>query len=59
MLDEIFRCSFVGTPEKVVRDLRAFAEEKKADELIVAAMVFDHEARKKSYELLAQRFFGA
>lgn len=59
MLDEIFRCSFVGTPDKVARELRAFAEEKTADELIVASMIFDHEARKKSYELLAQRFFGA
>jgi luciferase family oxidoreductase group 1 len=54
MLDEIFRCSFVGTPERVTRDLRAFAEEKRADELIVASMVFDHQARKRSYQLLAE-----
>lgn len=56
MLDEIFRCSFVGTPEKVVQDLHAFAEEKKADELIVASMVFDHDARKRSYALLQTAF---
>ena len=56
MLEEIFRCSFVGTPEKVAQDLRAFAKEKTADELIVASMVFDHDARKKSYELLAKAF---
>ena len=59
MLDEIFRCSFVGTPDDVARDLKTFAAEKNADELIVASMVFDHDARKRSYELLAQRFFGA
>jgi hypothetical protein len=28
----------------------------KADELMVTSMIFDHAARKRSYELLAQAF---
>ncbi|MGL4810765.1 MAG: LLM class flavin-dependent oxidoreductase [Beijerinckiaceae bacterium] len=45
-------CSFVGSPATVRERLNAFARETGADELIVAAAIFDHAARKRSYELL-------
>jgi luciferase family oxidoreductase group 1 len=42
-----------GTPDSVRAQLAAIVEKTAADELIVAAAVHDHAARKKSYELLA------
>jgi luciferase family oxidoreductase group 1 len=47
---------FVGTPETVVAQLAPLIDATKADELIVTTMLYDHAARKHSYELLAQAF---
>jgi len=47
-------CSFFGSQETVRGKLAAFVEETQADELIVATAVYDHEARKRSYTLLAE-----
>jgi luciferase family oxidoreductase group 1 len=47
-------CAFVGSPETVRRTLQAFVERTAADELMVSAAVYDHDARLRSYELLAQ-----
>jgi luciferase family oxidoreductase group 1 len=46
-------CSFVGAPDTVQAGLERFVAETGADELIVAAAIFDHKARLRSYELLA------
>ncbi len=46
--------SFVGSPDTVRRALSAFAAETGADELMVAAAIYDHGARLRSYELLAE-----
>jgi len=46
-------CSFVGSPDTVRRELQAFVLRTGADELMVSAAVFDHDARLRSYELLA------
>ncbi|HEY0205823.1 MAG TPA: LLM class flavin-dependent oxidoreductase [Acetobacteraceae bacterium] len=46
-------CSFVGSPETVGRGLQAFVADTGADELMVAANIWDHQARLRSYELLA------
>jgi luciferase family oxidoreductase group 1 len=45
--------SFVGSPDTVRRGLKAFIDETGVDELIVAAAIYDHQARLRSYELLA------
>ena len=45
--------SFVGSPSTVRAGLDRFVAQTKADELMVVTSVFDHEARKKSYALLA------
>ena len=45
--------SITGGPEKVRRELRSFLEYTKADELIVHAMIYDHKARLRSYEITA------
>ena len=36
--------------------LKPLIEATKADELMVTTMIFDHAARKRSYELLAKAF---
>jgi luciferase family oxidoreductase group 1 len=46
-------CSFVGTPRTVLGGLAAFIERAGVDELIVATAVYDHQARLRSYEMLA------
>src|SRR5690242_16663471 len=46
----------VGSPETVKARLAPLIETTKADELMVTTMIFDHEARKRSYELLAKAF---
>src|SRR6185503_19520843 len=45
--------SFVGSPETVRHGLESFIEETSADELIVASAIYDHAARLRSYEILA------
>jgi luciferase family oxidoreductase group 1 len=46
----------VGSPSTVKAKLTKLIEATKADELMVTSMIFDHAARKRSYELLAQAF---
>jgi luciferase family oxidoreductase group 1 len=46
-------CSFVGSRETVARGLNRFVEETAADEVMVAAAIYDHAARLRSYEILA------
>lgn len=47
-------CSFVGSPDTVAPALRRFIDQTGVDELIVASAIYDHDARKKSYSLLAE-----
>jgi len=46
-------CSFVGEPGTVRNGLAAFLERTRADEVMVAAPLYDHSARKASFTLLA------
>jgi len=46
-------CAFVGSPETVRAGLTKFVADTGADEVIVAAAVYAHAARLRSYELLA------
>jgi luciferase family oxidoreductase group 1 len=47
-------CSFVGSPATVRAGLAEFAKATAADEIIVAAGIFDRSARLRSYELLVE-----
>jgi luciferase family oxidoreductase group 1 len=47
---------FVGSPERVRERLAAFAEACQADEIMVTTAIFDHAARRRSYELMAAAF---
>lgn len=46
--------AFIGSPTTVRAGLDAFVKETGADELMVVTTAFDHAARKRSYELLAE-----
>jgi alkanesulfonate monooxygenase SsuD/methylene tetrahydromethanopterin reductase-like flavin-dependent oxidoreductase (luciferase family) len=54
MLDELQTASMVGSPETIRQGLEAFIERTGADELIVAGQIYDHQARKRSYEIAAE-----
>lgn len=45
-------CSFVGSAETIRRGLVDFIAQTEVDELIVAAAIYDHGARVRSYEIL-------
>ena len=47
---------FVGSPATVMAKLEPMIRTSQADELMVITAVYDHEARKKSYSLLAEAF---
>ena len=46
-------CSFYGSPETIKAKLDPLIEATGADELMVAAAIWDHKARVRSFELLA------
>jgi luciferase family oxidoreductase group 1 len=53
ILDQVLSCSAIGSPATVAQWLEDFAKRTGADEFIIAAQVFDHQARLRSYELTA------
>jgi luciferase family oxidoreductase group 1 len=56
LLRQALACTAIGPPPVVRQALREFIERTGADELIIASMIFDHAARRRSYELTAQAF---
>ncbi|GGA81094.1 alkane 1-monooxygenase [Brucella endophytica] len=53
LLRHALSCSFVGAPQTVKQDLDAFIARTRPDELMVTAQIFDHAARIRSFEILA------
>jgi len=53
LLDSVLSCSAVGARETVRARVQAFIDRTGADELMVTAQIFDHQARLRSYEILA------
>ena len=58
-VDRVFRASVVGSPETVRRLLDEFVGKTQADELIIATQIYDHQARLRSYEIVAAAMLGA
>jgi len=50
----MLKYSFVGSPDTVRSGLQQFIDETGVEELIVASAIYDHPARLRSYEILAQ-----
>jgi luciferase family oxidoreductase group 1 len=53
-LDHSLAYAVVGAPETVRRGLAAVIEQTGADELMVTAQIFDHAARVRSFEIVAE-----
>lgn len=53
-IDHALAFSFVGAPETIREGLQNLLDHTGADELIFTAMIHDHEARLRSFELAAQ-----
>jgi luciferase family oxidoreductase group 1 len=50
------RRTIIGSPETVRAGIEEAATEYGADEVIVVTITYDHEARRRSYELIAEAF---
>jgi luciferase family oxidoreductase group 1 len=53
-IEHALRYSAVGSPETVRRWLESFIELTQADEIMVTAQVYDHSARLRSFEIVAE-----
>ena len=51
MLDDVARCAAVGTASSVRAQLEEFVRRTGANEIMVVAQIFEHDARLRSYEL--------
>ena len=54
ILDTVLPCTAIGSPDTVRAFLQGLIEHTGANELMVAAQIFDHTARRRSYEIAAQ-----
>jgi luciferase family oxidoreductase group 1 len=54
MLDDSLACAIVGGAATVRDGLDGFVRRTGADELMVTANIFDHEKRKRSFEIVAE-----
>lgn len=54
ILDHVLSCSAIGTPATVERQLAAFVERTKVDEVMIVSAIFDHDARKRSIGIAAK-----
>jgi luciferase family oxidoreductase group 1 len=53
-IEQALLCTIAGSPETVRRGLADFVARTGADELMITAQVFDHAARLRSFEIVAQ-----
>jgi alkanesulfonate monooxygenase SsuD/methylene tetrahydromethanopterin reductase-like flavin-dependent oxidoreductase (luciferase family) len=52
-IEKQLRTTFVGSPRTVKDKLQTFLNETQADEIIINGQIYDHQARLRSFELLA------
>ncbi len=55
-LEHLLSCSAIGSPLSVKAATEAFVERTGADELMITSQIFDHKARLRSFEILAEAF---
>lgn len=53
-VNQMLAVAFIAGPEKLKSQLQAFFAQTKIDELMVTSHIYDHEARLRSYQLLAE-----
>ena len=54
LLRQVLSCSAIGDAATVRAQIEAFVERTGADELMVTSQIYDHEARLRSYEIVAE-----
>ncbi|HET9638899.1 MAG TPA: LLM class flavin-dependent oxidoreductase [Allosphingosinicella sp.] len=54
MLDQVLACSAIGDSATVAEKIEAFVERTGADELMVTSQIYDHRARLRPYEIVAE-----
>jgi luciferase family oxidoreductase group 1 len=54
MLRQVLTCSAIGTGATVAEKIEAFIERTAADELMITSQIYDHRARIRSYEIVAE-----
>ncbi len=53
LLDGVLACTAIGAPATVRAKMAAFVERTGADELMITSQMYDHQNRRRSYELTA------
>ena len=53
MVEQSLSCSVIGDPATMRAGIAAFVDRHRPDELLLTANIFDHAARKRSFELAA------
>ncbi|WP_449436277.1 LLM class flavin-dependent oxidoreductase [Pedobacter steynii] len=53
---QMLACTFTGSKETIKQDLQQFLDQTQVDEIMATSHIFDHGARLRSYELLAEAF---
>jgi len=57
-VESFLKLSMIGSPATVRAQLDSFLEETHAEEVIINSMIYDHAARVRSYEIVAEIFRG-
>ncbi|WP_293778535.1 LLM class flavin-dependent oxidoreductase [uncultured Oxalicibacterium sp.] len=52
-VESMLRASLIGDREQIRERLQAFLDMTQADEIMINTMIYDHGARKRSYEIVA------
>jgi len=55
---QMLACTFTGSKETIANDLQQFLDQTQVDEIMATAHIFDHQARLRSYGLLAEAMSG-
>ena len=53
LLTHVLPCSLVGSPQTIETGLAHFIENSGADEIMVTGQIYDHKARRRSFEIVA------
>jgi luciferase family oxidoreductase group 1 len=54
LLRKVLSCSAIGDAGTVKEEIEAFVQRTGADELMITSQIYDHEARLRSYEIVAE-----
>jgi luciferase family oxidoreductase group 1 len=54
LIDQMLAISFIGSPEKIEKEMQEFLEKTKIDEIMVISNIYDQKAKIYSYKLFAE-----